>query len=158
MGCATALAIAERGAQAVVLERAVPGAEASSAAAGILGAQVEAHANAAILPLLARARTEYAAWSEALRARTGIDIGYRVTGGLRVATSEDDARELAPDAAWQRQHGLRVDLVDAQGAHEIEPELGAVVAGAHFPDESQVDPPSLLRALVTATCPQKRPS
>jgi glycine/D-amino acid oxidase-like deaminating enzyme len=43
MGCTTALAIAERGADAVVLERAVPGAEASSAAAGILGAQAELH-------------------------------------------------------------------------------------------------------------------
>jgi glycine oxidase len=151
MGCASALALADRGADVVLLERAVPGAEASSAAAGILGAQVEAHANAAILPLLTRARADYAMWSEALRARTGIDIGYRVTGGLRVATSDGEAREIARDAEWQRGQGLRVDVVDSRGAHEIEPELGELVAGAHYPDESQVDPPSLLRALVTAT-------
>jgi glycine oxidase len=43
MGCAAGLALAQRGARVVVLERAVPGAEASSAAAGILGAQVELH-------------------------------------------------------------------------------------------------------------------
>ena len=47
MGCTTALAIAELGADVTVLERAVPGAEASSAAAGILGAQVELHGHAA---------------------------------------------------------------------------------------------------------------
>ncbi len=40
MGCASALALAKRGARVTLLERAVPGAEASSAAAGILGAQV----------------------------------------------------------------------------------------------------------------------
>src|SRR5271170_5719190 len=98
MGCASALALADRGADVVLLERAVPGAEASSAAAGILGAQVEARVNAAILPLLVRARADYAAWSEALRARTGIDIGYRVTGGLRAATTDDEAREIERDA------------------------------------------------------------
>ena len=43
MGCATARALAKRGAQVILLERAIPGAEASSAAAGMLGAQVEMH-------------------------------------------------------------------------------------------------------------------
>jgi glycine oxidase len=152
MGCASALALADRGADVVILERAVPGAEASSAAAGILGAQVEARENAALLPLFTRARAEYAAWSEALRARTGIDIGHRVTGGLRVATNDDDARALADEVAWQRREGLRAELVSGNGAREIEPQLAPrVVAGAHFPDESQVDPPALLRALVAAT-------
>src|SRR5580658_8221327 len=41
MGCSVAMSAADLGADVVVLERAVPGAEASSAAAGILGAQVE---------------------------------------------------------------------------------------------------------------------
>src|SRR5262249_49070891 len=44
MGCASAWELAKRGRSVLVLERSVPGAEASSAAAGILGAQVEAHA------------------------------------------------------------------------------------------------------------------
>jgi glycine oxidase len=152
MGCAAALALADRGADVVVLERAVPGAEASSAAAGILGAQVEARENGDIVPMLARARAEYAAWSEALRARTGIDVGYRVTGGLRVATTDAEAEDAAREVAWQIEHGLRAELLDARGAREIEPELAErVVAAAWYPEESQVDPPALLRALVAAT-------
>ena len=43
MGCAAAYELSKRGVKVTVLERSVPGAEASSAAAGILGAQVESH-------------------------------------------------------------------------------------------------------------------
>ena len=57
MGCTTALALAERGAEVVVVERAVPGAEASSAAAGILGAQAELHGPGDDWSLLLRARS-----------------------------------------------------------------------------------------------------
>jgi len=151
MGCATALALAERGADVVVLERAVPGAEASSAAAGILGAQIEAREHPALLPLFVRARGEYGAWADKLRARTGIDIGYRVTGGLRLALTEEEARALGREVAWQRGEGLRAELVNGARAKEIEPELAeGVLAAAHYPDEAQVDPPMLLRALSAA--------
>jgi glycine oxidase len=152
MGCATALALAERGAEAIILERAIPGAEASSAAAGILGAQVEAHENAALLPLFVRARTDYAAWAESLRARTGIDIGHRVSGGLRIAFDEEGASALRREVEWQRANGLRAELVDGRGAREIEPQLAeGTIAGAHFPDEAQIDPRALIRALSAAT-------
>jgi glycine oxidase len=151
MGCATALALAERGAEVIVLERAVPGAEASSAAAGILGAQVEAHENAALLPLFVRARAEYAGWAESLRARTGVDIGHRVSGGLRVALREEDVPPLQRDVEWQRANGLRAELVDGGRSREIEPQLAAAAtAAAYYPDESQVDPRALIRALSAA--------
>ena len=74
MGCATARALAQRGAKVTLLERAVPGAEASSAAAGILGAQAESHAPGPLHDLLVRARSGYHAWAVELRAETGIDI------------------------------------------------------------------------------------
>src|SRR5258706_13675242 len=119
MGCAAALALADRGADVVLLERAVPGAEASSAAAGILGAQMEAHANAPLVRTFTKARAEYTQWAEALRARTGIDIGHRVSGGMRVATSDAEEADLAKDVAWQRAEGLRAELVDAKEARAI---------------------------------------
>ena len=157
MGCATALALAGRGADVVLLERAVPGAEASSAAAGILGAQLEAREHPELLPLFVRARASYGAWAEELRARTGIDVGHKVTGGLRVAlrgggAESDAARAMEREVAWQRGEGLRAELVDGKGARAIEPGLADdVFVAAHFPDEAQVDPPALLRALVAAT-------
>ena len=43
IGCSIALRLAQSGADVLVLERGEPGAEASGAAGGILGAQMEAH-------------------------------------------------------------------------------------------------------------------
>lgn len=151
MGCATALALAERGADVVVLERAIPGAEASSAAAGILGAQIELHGREEDVALFVRARAAWSGWERALREASGIDIGYRVSGVLRVARSSSETADLEHETEWQRARGLRVALLDGKRAHEIEPELAPdVVAAAHFPDDAQVDPPALLRALMAA--------
>jgi glycine oxidase len=88
MGCATALALAERGVDVVVLERAVPGAEASSAAAGILGAQVELHQSRDEATLFLRARDAWRDWAAALREATSVDVGWRASGVLRVARTE----------------------------------------------------------------------
>ncbi len=90
-------------------------------------------------------------WAEVLHARTGIDIGYKVSGGLRVALREEEVAALRADVEWQRREGLRAELVDGRGARAIEPQLADTVrAGAYFPDESQVDPRALVRALVAA--------
>jgi glycine oxidase len=159
MGCTTALAIAERGADAVVLERAVPGAEASSAAAGILGAQAELHGpqrerNAA---LFARARDVWARWAAQLREASGIDVGYRASGVLWVALTELECADLDREVAWQQAQGLRASLLDAAAAREIEPQLASAVrVAAYFPDDGQVDPPALLRALVAAAARSAR--
>jgi glycine oxidase len=153
MGCASALAIAERGAQAVVLERAVPGAEASSAAAGILGAQAELHGplREHKAALFTRARDAWGPWAAQLREASGIDVGYRVSGVLRAAIAETERAELASEVAWHQSRGLRASLLDAAGAREIEPQLSpSVCCAAYFADDGQVDPPALLRALVAA--------
>jgi glycine oxidase len=151
MGCATALALAERGADVVVLERAIPGAEASSAAAGVLGAQVELHGRGEDVALFLRARSVWESWARTLREATGLDIGHRKSGILRVARSPVERVELENEVAWQLSLGLRALLLDAGEAHEVEPELApGIIAAAHFPDDAQVDPPALLRALVVA--------
>jgi glycine oxidase len=151
MGCASAHALATLGASVTLLERAVPGAEASSAAAGILGAQVESLEHPEQRAMLVKARAGYAAWAEVLRAETGIGVGYRVSGVLRVATSAAELAGLATHVETQRKEGLRAELLDTQGALEAEPELHPEITGAaYFEDDAQVDPPLLLRALVAA--------
>lgn len=151
MGCAAALALRARGAEVVLLERAVPGAEASSAAAGVLGAQIESGASPRMLPMFVRARADYAAWASELREATGIDVGHRVSGLLQVAYTDEELEKLRQLVDWQSREGLRAELVDGPRARSIEPELGGDLRGAaYFPDESQVDPPLLLRALSAA--------
>ena len=151
MGCATGLALARRGVDVVVLERAVPGAEASSAAAGILGAQVELHGREDDAALFVRARDTWRGWAVALRDASGIDVGWRASGVLRVAWTEAERDALAVEVAWQAARGLRAELLDGAGARRVEPQLaGTIAAAAHFPDDAQVDPPALLRALMAA--------
>ncbi|HEX7665312.1 MAG TPA: glycine oxidase ThiO [Polyangiaceae bacterium] len=152
MGCATAVELAERGADVVLLERAIPGAEASSAAAGILGAQMESHGPGPLVDLFVEARDGYQAWTTALREATGIDSGWRKSGVLHVEYSEQGGEALRDLVGWQAKAGLRAELVDGARAKEIEPELSNdVKAAAYFPDDAQVDPPALLRALVAMT-------
>ncbi len=148
MGCASALELARRGVgDIVLLERAVPGAEASSAAAGMLAAQVESK-NSDERDLYVRARDEYARWAEELGERSGVDIGYRRSGILDLATDEEALRHLRARVESDQAAGLRAELLDSHGVRGVESAIGPDIAGAAwFPDEAQVDPPQLLRAL-----------
>jgi glycine oxidase len=157
MGCATALALTGRGAEVVVLERAVPGAEASSAAAGILGAQAELHGREGDARLFVQARNGWPSWAAALREASGVDVGWRRSGVLRIALSEREGAELTQEVAWQRDHGMRAEVLGPAAAREVEPELGeTVLSAAHFPDDAQVDPPALLRSLMAALALDRR--
>ncbi len=155
IGCATALSLAKRGAEVVLLERAVPGAEASNAAAGLLSPSTELdEQDVEHIARLSRACADYAAWSEELRRETGIDIGYRASGTLHVATNDREKLERA--VALNRARGGRAELLDGAAARAIEPELAADTgATAYFPDDAQVDPRALLRALVASVAKQR---
>lgn len=151
MGCGTALALSERGIRdIIVLERAVPGAEASSAAAGMLAAQVESK-TAEERVRYVRAREAYAGWAEELREISGVDVAFRRSGILELARSDAELHAFAEASREQRAEGLRAEIVDAATVRKIEPHLGGDFPGAAwFPDEAQLDPPQLLRALVAA--------
>jgi len=148
MGSACAEAIAARGAKVTLLERAIPGAEASSAAAGILGAQVESHATPELRRTYAEARALYPAWAAALRESTGIDIGYRKCGVVRIALDEASTLGLKEEVRAHRAEGLSAELLGAADVALVEPEVTPdVLGGIHFPDDAEVDPRALLRAL-----------
>lgn len=148
IGCAAAIALRERGATCVLFERGRIGGEASGAAAGMLGAQLEAAESAPLLELFVRARDGYPAWVERLASMTGIDVGYRRSGALRLALTEDEATVVAENVARQQSLGLRAELVAGHHARAIEPAVTAeLVCAAHYPDEAQVDPRRLMQAL-----------
>jgi glycine oxidase len=150
MGAASAWKLALAGLDVVVLEKSVPGAEASSAAAGILGAHSEAERPGAMADLLLSGLRRYADWSEALRERTGIDIGFRRSGLLRLGFTRRDTTQIVRSASWMSRHGRRVRKIDGRAARRLEPALGDVQGGVHFPDDAQVDPKLLFRAVQVA--------
>jgi glycine oxidase len=78
-----------------------------------------------------------------LAEETGHDLGYDETGTLSVALTADDAAEARRMWAYQ---GLRPTAL-----RELEPELSPRVrAGAHAPDDRQVDPRRVVAALRSA--------
>jgi glycine oxidase len=151
MGCASALALAQRGVSTRVLERSVPGAEASSAAAGILGAQIEPHGDGPMARLCLASRTRFAGFARELHEQTGIDVQFRACGVSRVAYDLATAKKAQEDVAWQPVVGLTLENLDAAGARAAEPALcDAVVGGVRFPEDARIDPPAFLKALRVA--------
>src|SRR3954470_15586608 len=147
MGTSAAWELARHGVQCVVLERSVPGAEASSAAAGILGAQAEAHAPGPMAELCFASRARYAKFAATLRKETQIDVGYRETGVLRVAFEREALNQLQRDTAWQTKAGQTVQRLTATSLSKLEPELSPHLSGGvRFAADSRVDPKALLRA------------
>jgi len=148
MGTASAWELARHGAKVVVLERSVPGAEASSAAAGILGAQAEAHAPGPMAELCLASRARYANFARLLGEETRIDVGYRECGVLRVAFKSADARKLNAENAWQSTRRLRVEPLGARELARLEPALSPKLSGGvRFGGDARVEPKALLRAL-----------
>jgi len=151
MGCAVALRLAQHGLAVTVIERGIPGAEASSAAAGILGPQMEADAPGPLLDLGLMSRALYPALAAELRDMTGIDIGYLRSGVLAVALDAASEDELAGRRTWQTARGLRVEALSPALLRTHEPHLGdGVRAALRFPDDAQVNARELARALSQA--------
>lgn len=147
VGCASALALAKSGLSVCVFERA-PSDGASWAAAGIIGPQIEAAAEGPMARLCLASRAMYPEFAAALVAATGIDVGLRRSGVLRVALSADERESIAREVAWQREAGFSVEELDGDEARALEPSLGAEIHGAvRFAEDGRVDPPSLMRAL-----------
>jgi glycine oxidase len=151
MGSAIALRLCQRGLGVTVIERGIPGAEASSAAAGILGPQMEAEGPGPLLELGLKSRALYPALAAELRELTGIDVGYDRSGVLAVAFDEAGEAALSARRAWQLARGLRVDSLSGEAARAREPALGpAVRAALAFNDDAQVVARELARAFSQA--------
>jgi glycine oxidase len=148
MGTSAAWELARHGVQCVVLERSVPGAEASSAAAGILGAQAEAHAPGPMTDLCLASRARYAKFASTLVRETRIDVGYRACGVLRVGFERAAVKKLTRDSAWQSKRRLSVQQLTTRELTVLEPSLsGKLAGGVRFAADSRVEPRALLRAL-----------
>ncbi len=104
VGLAVALELARRGVAVTCLERAVPGAEASSAAAGILAPRVEAHGDAEVRALGLRSLAMYETWLESL----GTSAGFRRSGALVVGDASPDSEAVS--VAGSRLAGLAPGL------------------------------------------------
>lgn len=151
VGCAVALRLVKAGAGCTVVERSVPGAEASSAAAGILAPQAEAEGPGAFLSLCLRSRSLYPGFVEEVEALSGLKVGYRRSGVLHLAFAEASFQKLRARVDGQAAEGLSAELLDGESVRRLEPALNPAVLGAAlFEDDGSVDNRLLMRALSMA--------
>ncbi len=151
IGCAIALELAEAGRSVIVVERGQPGAEASSAAAGMLAPQSESHGEGPFLDLALASLALFEPLVERLEALTGTDVEFRKSGMLRVVLDEGELPALRRALEAQRLRGVESRWLDAAEARRLEPALGPDVLGAfHLPHDYQVDNARLASALAQA--------
>ena len=114
-----------------VVERGIPGAEASSAAAGILGPQMEAEGPGPLLELGLASRALYPSLAAELRDATGIDVGYDRSGVLAAAL--DDAGERGAGgsgAPGSSGAACNVGWLSGDEVRAREPALGPAIRAA----------------------------
>jgi glycine oxidase len=147
VGTLLALRLSEGGCTVQVLDAGRAGAEASSAAAGILAAQSEATTPGPGLDLGLESRALHAA----LHAELGAPgSGYRPNGALLPTTASDHGAAVARHA-WQVERGLRVDALDAASLRAVAPGLHPrFTGGVLFADDATVDPPVLMASALAA--------
>ena len=146
-GSSIAVNLAKSGARVVICDRGDPG-QASQASAGMLAPLSEAAGPSPFLDLALESLRVFEPLAEELRERTGIDVGYRRSGVLRVALSAEEERELRTRRTWQQTAGLNATWLDPTRARDAEPALIRELRGAlYYPQEHQVSAPALVRAL-----------
>jgi glycine oxidase len=149
IGCALACELSERGQRVVVLERGEPGAEASSAAAGMLSPQSDARSRDADFELGHDSLALYPDWTRRLTEETGVDTGFRRSGTLKCAFTDSEREALTESYGWQKSAGLEVEVRTGDSLERDRAETGLsrdVVAAALFPAEGVVSPRPLARA------------
>ena len=138
-GLATALELARAGMAVTLVEAGVPGAQASSANAGSLHAQIPHDPFRTLGPEWAR-RFQPAIqlfiasidlW-RGLEADLGADLEIRFGGGLLVAVNEAEMAEIETKAAIEREAGLDVELIGRDALRALAPYLSPRAVGGAF--------------------------
>jgi len=151
IGTALACELARRGRSVLVLERDSPGRRATWAAAGMLSPLSEASTSRELLELADAGLQGYAGFVHTLREATGIDVEYRTNGKLHVAFSDSEAGTLREIASGPFAERFQVEVLSAEEARELEPELAAdVVLGLTAGRDHRVNNRLLAQALAAA--------
>ena len=152
IGLTIARALRQGGVRNVALiERGQLGAEASWAAGGIIGPQIEAHRANDLFQLACASRDLYPAFAAALNEETGTDVELDATGTLYLAFTQEEESKIRHRYDWQTKAGLAVELLSAAEALSLEPCISAKVRCAlRFPHDVSAESRKLVEALAMA--------
>lgn len=146
MGTSAAWELVRHGFSVTLLEKALPGAEASSAAAGILGPEVENESPGPLLELCRLSRRLYPEWIRELHAVSGVDTDYREGGSYALGLSGEELATKIARRAFQIDTGDG-EILDGETCRERLGALGpAISGGVYFKNDAHIAPRALFRA------------
>jgi glycine oxidase len=152
IGASIAWYLAGQQQQTVLIEKNVPGREASAAAAGIL-AVASGRAQRGPLYQLKRASQElYPALVRELEERTGIDLEYQTVGVLDLLRTEADEEKYRQVYELRREQGYPATWLLAAEVRRLEPALTPDIRGAvHFSSDHHLHNGKLAEAWAKAS-------
>ena len=128
IGCAAAYELARAGCRVTVFERATPGAEASSAAAGLL-APIDESTETSFARLALASWRLYPDVVRDLQERTGIDVEYVTRGTIYPTSAAQKRRDVGQ---WADIQEFGVEMLEGEGLHRLEPALSPKIRHAIF--------------------------
>lgn len=146
-GLGIARELALRGVKVTLLERGIPGQEASWASAGMLAPQGEL-SEGDFMHLCMASNALYPEFREKIETNTGLRIYHRDAATLAVALTEEDEQEFHRTYEGQRAEGLQVEWLSGDEARKLEPALSENVrAGMYLPGDKHIENRLLVPAL-----------
>ncbi len=147
-GAATAYFLAREGVEVLIVDRFDFNTQASGSNSGSLHIQIPhdmflvegedwAHSFAPAIPLLIESARMWTTFDRMIDA----DLGVRITGGLLVAFTEPQMRDVMRKISIERKYGVNVELVDRSEIRALAPYVSEeAIGGAFCPDEGSADP------------------
>jgi glycine oxidase len=151
IGGSLAFELATRKLSVLIIDRQVPGKEASWAAAGMLAPEPESADDIHVLPLARMSLASYPRFVKAIEDASGLPAQFRCDGTLKLYFGPDGESERDREAASHRDAGLSTESVSIAQAREIEPSIAtSATAASWLPYECSIDPRALTHAVLTA--------
>jgi glycine oxidase len=149
IGLSVAYALALESVRVTVLDRQALGRSASWAGAGMIAPESTRHLDRPEAAQRSLSAVTHRLWAEELREQTGIDTGYRRSGGLDIArTFAQLAGLYALRRSWEEE-GIAYELLEGTRVRALEPSLRTDTA-LFVPGRAQIRNPWHLRALEAA--------
>jgi len=132
IGCATAYELAKAGCLVTLLERATPGAEASSAAAGILAPVGQTRRSDPYQKLALDSWRRYPDVARELRDLTGVDVEHMTAGTLYPISGTGEQGQAQEQLRWPLAKEMGMRVVEGRELRDMEPALAADITAALF--------------------------
>ncbi|MGP4041966.1 glycine oxidase ThiO [Gracilibacillus sp. D59] len=149
MGASIAYELSKRGYHVLLLEENIIAGEASSAAAGMLGVQMEFEQDSPLFRFAKESRDLYSRLAKDLLEESGIDIQLIEKGALKLVYHQDEIDDLKRIASFQTQQKVEAKVISPASIPEKELATD-FYAALYCPTEGQVSAPHVTKAFAKA--------